>query len=289
MKIKSWWKFFFLISFSILAEDIQIVFSHSLNGNLLSCPCAIVPIAGLSRRASFIQKNFSLKNTIFIELGNFFSNSDSFEKRKAILEAFESLEYSALVPSSNEWTNLTLSEWKEYNHKLILLSNVKEKGIFFNKNIFKEKETLIKNGKKFLILSFLSEVGFLNFPSGVQKDYEFISPKNYIQKIKDEEKFDYTILILVGDLENFQADEFSVIKNKIFFLAPFKKTLSKNGELLNPKFGKVYTTSGNFGNELGILKLKNNMIHSQTILLDVNELEDAPLIQKLAEKYKIKE
>lgn len=292
-KVQKFYQFIFVVCFPVFiyANEIHIVFSRSLNGNLLSCPCAVVPIAGISRRASFLEKNFSNSDTIFLELGNFFSSSDSQEKRKAILEAFTKLNYVGLTPSTNEWNNLVLNDWKELNSNLILVSNVKEKGWFINKNLFSEKKLIIKHGKKFLISSILSELEFLKISSSIRKYYELIPPKNYVQNFLSKEDYDYLILILIGNLDQFNFEDFSMLNNPIFFLAPSTPIFSKNPELLHPKLGKVYTINGNFGNELGVLKLnlKTNSLQVKTIQLDVDKLEDATRIKKIAEQYGIQD
>lgn len=282
---------YLLLIFNLQAEEIQIVFSHSLNGNLLSCPCARIPIAGLSRRASFFQKNFSISSSIFLELGNFFSNSDSFEKKQAILESFKELNYSALIPAKIELENQSIDDWKVLNRELLLASNVKEKGFFRNSNLFLEKKLITKSGKKFLITSFFSQEEFSKLPNLIQKKYEFVSIKSFFQNNEIKENFDSLLIILIGELESFHFEDFPNIQNKILFLASGSKLTSKTGFLSHPKFGRVYTTSGNFGNELGVLKLnlKTNSHQLMLFNLDVDKFEDSPIIKKIASKYEIRE
>jgi hypothetical protein len=281
--------FYFFLVVDLCAQEVQIIFSHSLNGNLLSCPCAVVPIAGISRRASFFEKNFSPNSSIFIELGNFFSSSDSFEKKQAILEAFQTLGYLAVVPSK-EWEEHSIEDWKNLKNQTLVVSNVKEKGFFQSRELFSEKKVTKKYGKSFVVYSLLSEKEFSNISQKIQKNYQFINPKNFIQSSIQKENYDYLLLVLIGDVNHFPIEEITNLKNKILFLSPTQKVNLSKPFILHPKLGNIYTTRVNFGNELGVIQLNlaNSSEQEKLIVLDVENLLDSPNVKKIIDKYGVK-
>jgi hypothetical protein len=291
MKLKiSLLSFLYFFTFSINSEP-SFVYSHSLNGNLIACTCTLVPIAGLSRRYSFLETNqFYKEDTIFLELGNFFSPSDSIEKRKAILEVFTNQKNIYLFLGKNELQTLGVSFWKEISVEKILLLNLKEKKIFGSSELFTPKVVLNLNQKKILLSSVISKHSFQTLPESFQNEYKFLPVLEQVQTLIKETSFDLLVLGILGKANEFHELSLVLPKNTLLFLVPFESVNAKNGYIQDEKLGRLYTTSGKNGDELGFLELQNFLSSKgkvKTFTLIAEDWKDNPKILEIAKKWKV--
>ncbi|MCB1179918.1 MAG: hypothetical protein KDK36_20240 [Leptospiraceae bacterium] len=282
----------FFFNLPLLSEENKIFFSSSLNGNLLSCTCTKVPIAGLSRRVSFGNKiKWDKEKDILIEVGDFFSLSDSPIKKKAILEAYSLMGYTALIPGKNELTYHNSKTWSQWKKFPIISTNLYSKS-FFGKNTITDPLKIIKkNGKKIGILSFTGKSIFDLIPKSISETYEIENDSDLIEKIILNYSVDFWIVGLYGN-SNDLITYTKVFPNNTIFLGGGEVCKNqKNGISTTSKGQKIYCTSGKNGDEIGEIllnsqtgKVKSFKLHT----IDIDAMTDSPEILQIADKYQIK-
>jgi hypothetical protein len=284
--------FSFLILFSLIqlnAEEIRFLYAHSLDGNLIACTCTRIPIAGLSRRDSFLKgKNLKTPSTLSLELGNFSKITDTPSKRQAILEGLETIGTDIYFPGKQELESLGPEDWKQLQTSKIVLSNLKAKSFFGSSQIFASHKTLKVKNQSIFVTGILSQPGFSNLPSNFRSKYKWEPIEDQMKKISKEDTKSIHLIGLIGDLSDFEsyADQFP--KNRVLFLIPFKKVHAPKGYLESKSLGKVYTTSGKNGDDIGMVDISIETLSpksTQVWTIDIENWPDTNRIQKIAQKW----
>jgi 2',3'-cyclic-nucleotide 2'-phosphodiesterase (5'-nucleotidase family) len=289
--MKKWILFFVLSYFPIWADSIKIYYSSSTNGNLLACTCTAIPIAGLSRRVHFLEeKNWKKDKDILIELGDVFSLNDSPVKKKAMLEAYQWMGYSAIFLGKNEITYHNSESWAQWKKFPFVNTNIYKKNLFVNDPVVDPFKILSKGNDKIGIASFGGDSMFQSVSKSISDSYAIQKDMGMIQKMIQNVSVDFWIVGLYGNFKELVDYKKLFPKNTIFLGSGEVCQGQKNG-LLVLSGEKIYCSSGKNGDEIGEIEIQSktgNVIKHQMHILDVDKLKDSPDIQKIADKYQIK-
>ncbi|MDX1961355.1 MAG: hypothetical protein SFU98_22490 [Leptospiraceae bacterium] len=268
-----------LLSFidSIYSENLKIIFSTGLSGNVNSCLCAIVPIGGLLKRGKFIEDlKIDSKKSILIEAGDFIGNAVPKDKFQAIYEGLNSLNYSIVTLGKNELTNLSINEINKIPNLVIGNINLKDNSIPKYKLILNDK---IKIG---FTTIYTNEV----FPNLTEISLD--SPKPIFET---NEKIDFWVIQFYGKKENLKNYSKLIPKKRIILLSGDTNLDSKNSVINLAELGKVYANSGGNGDILYFIEIDTNSFQVKSFQqkrIDTDKVGDSKSIQKIIDKFEIK-
>jgi len=148
----------------------EILFLANLNGVIENCRCGNPPLGGMPQISAIIDEHIRKnKYTYFIDGGDFFNTYPYPLLNSAVIEIYNLLKVTFLVPGDQERIDID-----ELDHKVLL--ELKESIIASNYRInkfdFKSYGLLeMRNGIKAYVLSYLDEKSF--FVSEDKKDIQF--------------------------------------------------------------------------------------------------------------------
>lgn len=268
-------------------ESFRLIFSYSLKGNVNACTCTAIPIAGLLKRDFFFQKNqVSSDRDILVELGDFYAPSQDAKKKPALEEGFSRMGYHLLVPGMNEFKNAGSDELSRFPQ--LTVSNLKIAGSA--SQFTSGFRTAERNGKKILILPYITKAAFLRIPEPFRKKYSHLSFESVYKYVQENEKYDFLILAVYGKLAD--ASEWSSLKkDKSAVILGGEEKNSPSG-FSETSSGRVYYNSGKNGDDISILEISLKdfkVIQAKTFTLDADKEKDSERIQKILDKYGIKD
>ncbi len=271
------------------AEDrsFRIVSSRDLKGNVKSCTCTTIPIAGMEGRASFLDSiKVDPSRDILIETGDYLGPGVPMDKYPAIFESFLGMGYHFLGIGGLEVKNSSKESWEKY-----IYSPVSSNLTYTQKDTsFKKTESVFRNGKEIKFLSIL-------FPSKMEAIGEtytssmyYTDPKDYFQQISPDQKADLWIVSLWGSEKEIESIQYpSHFKNTITIInneSGKKKQTPKNLK----KLGTVIWLGMENGDEISILEVnKNFSVERQKLqLLEAEKFSQNEKISGIIKKYNIK-
>jgi hypothetical protein len=272
-----------------MAEDrsFRIVSSRDLKGNVKSCTCTTIPIAGMEGRASFLDSiKIDPSRDILIETGDYLGSGIPMDKYPAIFESFLGMGYHFLGVGGLEVKNSSKESWEKYIYSPVssnLAYNQKDTS-------FKKTESVFRNGKEIKFLSIL-------FPSKMEAIGEtytssmyYTDPKDYFQQISPDQKADLWIVSLWGSEKEIESIQYpSHFKNTITIInneSGKKKQTPKNVK----KLGTVVWLGMENGDEISILEVnKNFLVERQKLqILEAEKFSQNEKISGIIKKYNIK-
>ncbi|HMZ59110.1 MAG TPA: hypothetical protein PL048_10060 [Leptospiraceae bacterium] len=268
-------------------ESFRLIFSHSLKGNVNACTCTAIPIAGLLKRDFFFQKiQVSPDRDILIEAGDFYAPSQDAKKKPALEEGFSRMGYHLLVPGMNEFKNAGSDELNRFSH--LTVSNIKITGSSsqFTSGI----GILERNGRKVVILPYMTKAAFLRIPEPYRKKYSHIPFDAVYRYVQENVKHDFLILAVYGKLAD-APEWISVKKEKSVVILGGDETKSSSG-FSDTASGRIYHNSGKNGDDISVLEISLKdfkVIQSKVTTLDADKEKDSERIQKILDKYGIKD
>lgn len=281
-----------LFAVPLFSDSIKIYYSHSISGNLLACTCTAIPIAGLSRRVSFLEaQKWNRERDILIEVGDFFSLNDSPVKKKAILEAYQFMGYAGLFPGKNEITYQSAKSWNQWKKFPFVSTNIYTKNIFVNEPAMSPFKVISKKNFKIGLASFTGESIFQSVSKSIADSYSIEKDFPMIGKMVENTNTDFWVVGLYGKEKELLDYKKQFPKNTIFLGAGEICSTQKNGFAQFSTGEKIYCTGGKNGDEIGEIELNSkngNILQFKLHNLDVDKLKDSPEIQKIADKYQIK-
>ena len=273
----------------LTAEDrsFRIVSSRDLKGNVKSCTCTTIPIAGMEGRASFLDSiKIDPSRDILIETGDYLGSGIPMDKYPAIFESFLGMGYHFLGVGGLEVKNSSKESWEKYIYSPVssnLAYNQKDTS-------FKKTESVFRNGKEIKFLSIL-------FPSKMDAIGEtytssmyYTDPKDYFQQISPDQKADLWIVSLWGTEKEIESIQYpSQFKNTITIInneSGKKKQTPKNLK----KLGTVIWLGMENGDEISILEVnKNFSVERQKLqILEAEKFSQNEKISGIIKKYNIK-
>ncbi len=278
----------FLVS-SLQSQDInlKIFVSRDLKGNIKSCTCTTVPIAGMSGRASFFEsEKIDPKRDILIELGDYLGSAVPIEKYPAIFEGFLAMGYHFLGISEQELKNTSKDSWQKYYY-----SPVSSNLSFKDKNSgWNELETVYRFGKTIHFVSLL-------FPSKKEKIGDSFTegmiyslPQDFLYRLSTEKKGDLWIFSFWGTEKEMEEVNFpNIFSNRLVILNQ-EKPNSKESSKAYKKPGKVYFQGLENGDEINIFEFNKELkfIKFKKVLLNAENLPENEKISGIIKKYNIK-
>jgi hypothetical protein len=281
--------FIFLALIHLTAEDrsFRIVSSRDLKGNVKSCTCTTIPIAGMEGRASFLDSiKIDRSRDILIETGDYLGSGIPMDKYPAIFESFLGMGYHFLGVGGLEVKNSSKESWEKY-----IYSPVSSNLVYNQKDTsFKKTESVFRNGKEIKFLSIL-------FPSKMEAIGEtytssmyYTDPKDYFQQISPDQKADLWIVSLWGTEKEIESIQYpSQFKNTITIInneSGKKKQTPKNLK----KLGTVIWLGMENGDEISILEVnKNFSVERQKLqILEAEKFSQNEKISGIIKKYNIK-
>ena len=137
--------------FPISGENLRVVTSRDLKGNIKACTCTAIPISGLAGRGSFLESiQINPKTDLLLELGNYIGPAISREQFPALFEGFLALGYHSLGLSEMELKNVSTEAWDKMIYQPVS-SNLNS---LSGEPSFKTIETFYRNGNVIHFLSF---------------------------------------------------------------------------------------------------------------------------------------
>lgn len=265
----------------------KIFISRDLKGNVKSCTCTTIPIAGMEGRAQFLESSkVDPKRDILIETGDYLGSGVSMEKYPAVFESFLSMGYHFLGLGGMELKNTSKESWQKFIYSPIS-SNLQ----YSNTDSTLQKwDTVYRNGREIKFLSLL-------FPSHLQKigetytkNMNYVDPGDFFRDFPMDLKADLWIVSLWGtekEIEN------------LIFPPQFKKVITilntdsgkKKQELKNKKsLGTLIYQGLENGDEITILEMDNNLqlIRQKIQILDAEKYSQNEKISGIIKKYIIK-
>jgi hypothetical protein len=278
----------FLVS-SLQSQDInlKIFVSRDLKGNIKSCTCTTVPIAGMSGRASFFEsEKIDPKRDILIELGDYLGSAVPIEKYPAIFEGFLAMGYHFLGISEQELKNTSKDSWQKYYYSPISSNlSFKDKNSGWN-----ELETVYRFGKTIHFASLL-------FPSKKEKIGDSFTegmiyslPQDFLNRLSTEKKGDLWIFSFWGTEKEMEEINFpNIFSNRLVILNQ-EKPNSKESSKAYKKPGKVYFQGLENGDEINIFEFNKELkfIKFKKVLLNAENLPENEKISGIIKKYNIK-
>lgn len=273
----------------IHAQEIplKIFISRDLKGNVKSCTCTTIPIAGMEGRAQFLESNkVDPKRDILIETGDYLGSGISMEKYPAVFESFLSMGYHFLGLGGMELKNTSKESWQKF-----IYSPISSNLLYSSTDTTLQKwDTVYRYGREIKFLS-------LQFPSYLEKIGEtytknmyYVEPRRYFQDFPNDTKADLWIVSLWGtekEIEN------------LVYPPHFKKTITilntdsgkKKQELKNKKsLGTLIYQGLENGDEITLLEMDKNLvlIRQKIQILDAEKYSQNEKISGIIKKYNIK-
>jgi hypothetical protein len=279
--------FLFLLS-SLKSDNIKIYFSYGLDGNVKACTCAIVPLAGLSRRADFLEKiKLNSVDDILIEGGDYLGKGiTDVSKYNSIYESFLGLKYHLLGTGIGEIKYANGFDFSKSYFPQIASNTISK----LNKKSFKQIETIYRKGLKISYVSLLSDSDS-NLSKIYLEDYDYLSPQEALESILKNYISDFWIITFNG--KDSEMNKIAgILQNQKYLLIqmdsnpsnnPPKSIKSKNGIL-------YYSLTSNHGNTIYNWTLNEKTLkinQFEKLDMDVDQLRDNTIIEKIIKKYKL--
>lgn len=279
--------FFFLFSMELFpgSDGIRIFTSRDLGGNIKSCVCTTVPIAGIGGRAAYLDsQQVSLTKDILIETGNYLGSVTPSEKNQAVFEGFLSMGYHFLGLSEAELKQTSPSSWDKYFIQPISTNLYPEK-----KNPgWKISDAVYRNGKVIRFLSVIYPSLKDKIGSVYMRDWVYRHPEDVLPEITLSEKADLWILSVWGNIEEIEESKtITSFPNKLIIW-----NTRREGEkdfYTSKKIGKIHIQGGENGDELNIFEYTKDLkfIKKKKIVMDAEKLVTPEKISGILKKYGI--
>lgn len=280
---------------SIRAENLRIVYSSSLTGNLFSCICGLKLSVGLAKRGSFFKQiGINPNADILIDTGNSLDIKSSIEKTKAIFESFQTLGYHSVGIGQNDLQENTISILMA-NNQLTHSANLFQKG-FFQTSSFGKPVTYIKRNKNtFGIINLSSPEILYELNNNIKSKLIVQDMETTVSKLTSSETevpINVWIILLHGTKE--EAEKIYSLNPNFIVIYGGKNNikLSNSGKsAINDK--QIYSTADLLGDKIGILTLTDQksrwkVTSSEVTEMNVDKLTDSEEILKIMKKYNIK-
>lgn len=169
-------------------DEIEVLYTSSASGNIISCDCPTQPFGGLDRCLSFIKRERKA-NTLVFDTGDFFSPYDNKLKNEFVLKFIERINYDAVVIGDQEFASgVDFFIDKISNYRIpIVLGNLQICGE--NSCFVLGKPYIIKeiNGVRIAITGVISEKTFFLFPKEIKEKLKFTNtPEEFLNEIIPE-------------------------------------------------------------------------------------------------------
>ena len=268
-------------------RSFRIVSSRDLKGNVKSCTCTTIPIAGMEGRASFLDSiKIDPGRDVLIETGDYLGSGIPMEKYPAIFESFLGMGYHFLGVGGMEVKNSSKDSWEKY-----IYSPVASNLAYNQKDIsFKKMESVFRNGKEIKFLSILFPSKMESIGDAYTSPMYYTDPKDFFTQISTDLKADLWIVSMWGTEKEIESIQYpSQFKNIITIInneSGKKKQTPKNLK----KLGTVVWLGMENGDEISILELnKNLLVERQRIqLLEAEKFSQNEKISGIIKKYNIK-
>lgn len=287
----------FLFTISLSSENLRIVYSSSLTGNLYSCICGLKLSVGLAKRATFLkQKGIDPSKDILVDTGNSLDIKSSTDKANAIFESFQKLGYHSVGIGANDLQENTISILEANRYKT-QSANLFQNG-FFKTSSFGKPITYIKRGKnKFGIINLTSPTILYSLANDIKSKLIVQNLETTISKLtssQDEAQADTWIIILHGTKE--EALKIASLNSSFIVIyggVNGNKLVSNKSGYSEVNGIRVYSTEDLLGDKLGIIHLSEetkgfSVKSSEVLEMNVDALTDSEEILVVMKKYNIK-
>ena len=285
----------FLFTISLSPEDIRIVYSSNLTGNLYSCICGLKLSVGLAKRASFLKQiGVNPSKDILVDTGNSLDVKSSTDKANAIFESFQKLGYHAVGIGVNDLQENTISILED-NRYQTQSANLFQKGFFRTSSFGKQITYLKREDKTYGIINLTSPTILYNLPSEVKSKLVVQNLETTLSKLtssQGEMKADNWIILLNGSKEE-ALKLASLNSNFLLIYGGEKNSASPKSGYSEVNGVRIYSTGDLLGDKLGIITLTEQtkgytVKSSEVIEMNIDKLTDSAEILSIMKKYNIK-
>ncbi len=246
---------FSLSNFVLYPNELRILYTSSLNGNLDGCTCKVNPISGLVKRGTWIEEyRNKYPNVIIVDTGDSISDASDLKKAKAIFESFSLLKYDAYLPGESDFSIGVQNFYEISKYTNLLGTNfIYNPGILSNNIIFGSKEKILDvNSIQVRILGLLHEDTMLYVPNDIRSKIKFIDEK-FIPKYNPN--YQVTIILSHAGIER-DRKLISNIDFPLLVIGGHDQYQPKNGGGFELSGGIWYFQSGADGNQIGEIVLE---------------------------------
>jgi hypothetical protein len=282
--------FLFIIFFNSLYsqdQNLRIYTSRDLKGNVKSCTCTTVPIAGMMGRASFLDsEKIDPKKDILIELGDYLGTAIPMDKYPAIFEGFLAMGYHFLGISEQELKNTSKDSWQKYYFSPVSSNlNYKDKISVLN-----EFETVYRYGKTVSFLSIFFPSKFEKIGDAYTKELNYIPPQDLLNRLAIEKKSDLWIFSFWGTEKEMEDLNFANSFPNRLVILNLERGVPKEGFKTYKKIGKVYFQGLENGDDINIFEYNKDFkfVKNKKVLLVAENLPENEKISGIVKKYNIK-
>jgi hypothetical protein len=282
--------YLFIIFFNSLYsqdQNLRIYTSRDLKGNVKSCLCTTVPIAGMMGRASFLQsEKIDPKKDILIELGDYLGTAIPMDKYPAIFEGFLAMGYHFLGISEQELKNTSKDSWQKYYFSPVSSNlNYKDKILVLN-----EFETVYRYGKTVSFLSIIFPSKFEKIGDTYTKELNYIPPQDLLNRLAIEKKSDLWIFSFWGTEKEMEDLNFANSFPNRLVILNLERGVPKEGFKTYKKVGKVYFQGLENGDDINIFEYNKDFkfVKNKKVLLVAENLPENEKISGIVKKYNIK-
>ncbi len=237
------------------SNEIRILYTSSLNGNLDGCTCKVNPISGLVKRGYWIEEyRNKYPNVIIVDTGDSISDAADIRKAKAIFESFSLLKYDAYLVGESDFS-IGVQNFLEFSKDINLIGSnfVYNPGILKKNIIFGSHEKAFNlNNIRVRILGYLHEDTMLYTPNDIRSKIKFIQ-ENSLPKSNP----DYQLTLLLSHA-GYDRDMklISNIDFPLLVIGGHDQYQPKNGGGFELSGGIWYFQSGADGNQIGEIVLQ---------------------------------
>jgi hypothetical protein len=282
--------YLFIIFFNSLYsqdQNLRIYTSRDLKGNVKSCTCTTVPIAGMMGRASFLDsEKIDPKKDILIELGDYLGTAIPMDKYPAIFEGFLAMGYHFLGISEQELKNTSKDSWQKYYFSPVSSNlNYKDKILVLN-----EFETVYRYGKTVSFLSIIFPSKFEKIGDTYTKELNYIPPQDLLNRLAIEKKSDLWIFSFWGTEKEMEDLNFANSFPNRLVILNLERGVPKEGFKTYKKVGKVYFQGFENGDDINIFEFNKDFkfVKYKKVLLVAENLPENEKISGIVKKYNIK-
>jgi len=274
----------------IKKDEIEVFYTSSASGELISCDCPTQPFGGLDRRLTYISKNRT-PNALVFDTGDFFTPYKDKLKNEYVLKFMDNINYDAITIGDQEFAtgiDYFLDEISKYNIPIVIgnLQVCKDNLCMIIGRPYIIKEI---NGFKVGITGVISEKVFFLFPKEIKDNLKFTqTPEEFLKEVIPEMRKEADFIFVLSHQGDYMDREL-VKKVKGIDVIFGGHSQSKIAEKIN---NTIILQPGEKGMYVGkvVFKIKNKkiLLYKNQLIPLTKDIVANSIAKKLVKEYKRK-
>lgn len=270
-------------------SEVTIYYSGSLNGNLAGCDCWGYPVAGLAKKAYFLNHIPDRENALILDTGNLLEPGEDHLQAELLFESYSELGYDLIGIGPNDFSNgfdaLIESRLKGRLESHNLRIRPSYEAEWQPQIVPQAPEDYIINGMKVEILA-LADPGLYNrYPEEFLNRTDILDPRNALKRTWTDLPAGVLRVVLLNGSRSTALKLAETGLVQLVFYTPEEE--SRLEVLPN---GSICASAGLDGNSIGILKLRYaadelSIVDRRIELFDYLDSPADSRIQERADEY----